>query len=306
VLAGWAVYLVLAHPGGSQAYFIRLANPLASVFGAWALAAAVPATARSGRWVAAVLAGGTVIGIGVVTLARAAARTLVGQPEGLASIGVSFLVPLAVAGSAVVAGLLVWVLVRHRVPALGGWGSAVVLAALVVGAPAQGVIRISEQALVDVVADRPLAVAATPLAEGRTYRLSSGAAAAMAWVEQNTPNDAVIATNRHCISGPQKRWCLATAAWVSGIGGRRTVLEGWGNTSAANWAWRAANPFPARLAVNDAVFTRAAVSTIARLRHDYGASWLVADSSAGPVSPELSRFATPRFSSGPITVYELR
>jgi hypothetical protein len=61
-----------------------------------------------------------------------------------------------------------------------------------------------------------------------------------------------------------------------------------------------------RLAVNDAAFAHPSTKTIDRLRRDYGASWLVADRSAGPVSPEIAQFATPRFSRGPVTVYELR
>jgi len=92
---------------------------------------------------------------------------------------------------------------------------------------------------------------------------------------------------------------------VSGLGGRRTVIEGWGYTSAAKGT-TAPTPFPERLAVNDAVFTDPSLDTIDRLRREYGASWLVADRSAGRVSAELARFADPRFSSGQVTVYELR
>ena len=89
------------------------------------------------------------------------------------------------------------------------------------------------------------------------------------------------------------------------MGGRRTVLEGWGYASAAQWV-SAPSPFMERFAVNDAVFTDPSAQTIDRLRRGYGATWLVADASAGRVSPELGRFAVPRFSSGQVTVYQLR
>jgi hypothetical protein len=115
----------------------------------------------------------------------------------------------------------------------------------------------------------------------------------------------VIATNRHCVQGPERPGCLSLAFWVSGLGGRRTVLEGWGYTSASASKW-APTPFPARLAVNDGVFTHPSATVVDRLKRDYGASWLVADASAAPVSAQLSRFAAPRFSSGAVTVYELR
>ena len=228
VIAGWVVYLVLAHPAYSQAYFLRLANPVASVFGAWALAAAVPSTVRAGRRVAAVLAGGTLFGIAVVALARAVTPALPeNRPRSVSATAVTFVAPLAMLCAAVGAGLVGWLVVRRRVPGLRGWGSGLVLAALVLGGPAQGAIEPSGRALADFVADKPVSQG------GDGYRLSPGAGAAMAWVDQHTPNDAVVATNRHCVKGPQRPRCLSIAFWVSGLGGRRTVLEGWGYTSAA-------------------------------------------------------------------------
>ena len=308
VIAGWVVYLTLAHPSNSQAYFLRLANPLASVFGAWALAAALPCTVRGGRRVAAVLAGGMLMGVGVVALGRAVTPALSADSQkSLSAVVASFVAPLALSCAVTVAGLVAWLVVRRRVPGLRGWGSGLVLSALVLGGPAQGAIEVYGKASVDVAVNRPVvAVAADKsVAEGGGYRLSPGAGAAMAWVDQNTPNDAVVATNRHCITGPQRPRCLSIPFWVSGLGGRRMVLEGWGYTSAAKWP-NDPTPFPKRLAVNDAVFTDPSAKTIDRLRQDYGASWLVADTSAGPVSPELARFAAARFSSGEVTVYELR
>src|SRR5665648_511009 len=297
VLAGWVVYLVLAHWSYSQAYFLRLANPVALVFAVWALAAAIPSKA-GGRRVAAVLAGGTLLGTGVVALCRAVTPSLSGRMNSLPVVATSFVVPLAVLCVVVVVGLITWVVARRKVPGLRGWGSGLVLAALVLGGPAQGAIAGSSHDLIAFVGDTAVPV-------GGGYRLSPGAAAVMAWVNQRTPNDAVVATNRHCVTGPTRPSCLSLAFWVSGLGGRRTVLEGWGYTSAAKWA-TAPSPFPERLAVNDAVFTNPSVDAIDKLRQGYGVSWLVADTSAGPVSSALAQFAVPRFSSGEVTVYQLR
>lgn len=80
--------------------------------------------------------------------------------------------------------------------------------------------------------------------------------------------------------------------------------EGWGYTHSA-LPEGAPSPFPERLAVNDAGFTDPGVKNMERLREGYGASWLVADRSAGPVSSKLDWFAAARFSSGEVTVYEL-
>ena len=301
VIAGWVVYLVLAHPSYSQAYFLRLANPVASVFGVWALAAAVPPTVKTGRRVVAVLAGGTLIGAGVVALARVLTPTLSQHTRDLTAVVASLLPPLAVVCVAVAGGLVAWVLARRSFPGLRGWGSALALAALVLGGPAEGVLHGFDRDRISLVT-RPVVngVLMPPKTDG--YRIG---AAAMAWVDQHTPNDAVVATNRHCVTGRQRPGCLSMAFWVSGLGGRRMVLEGWGYTSAAKRV-DSPTPFPERRAVNDAVFSHPSVTTIDRLRRRYGASWLVADRSAGPVSSKLTLFAVPRFSSGEVTVYELR
>lgn len=305
VIAGWGVYLTLSHPAYSQAYFLRLANPMASVFGAWVLAVAVPSKARSGRRVGAVLASGTLIGSGVVALGRAVTPPLAGHTKDLAAVVASVVAPLLVLFAAIVAGVIGWVLVRRKVPGLRGWGLGLALAALVLGGPVEDEIS-------GTVRDGIFFVADTAVPEGGSvagaldgYRLSPAAGAAAAWLNQHTPNDAVIATNRHCIEGPQRPRCLSLAFWVSGLGGRRTVLEGWGYTSAATSA-SAQTPFPERLAVNDVVFTDPSAQNVNLLRQRYGASWLVADTSAGQVSPQLPRFAAPRFSSGQLTIYELR
>jgi hypothetical protein len=303
VFAGWVVYLMLAHPSYSQAYFLRLANPVASVFGVWALVAAVPVTARSGRRVVAVLASGTLIGAGVVALARALTPTLFATSKDLTAVLTSVGTPLAVVALAVAVAVLAWALARRKLPGLRGWGSALVLAALVLGGPAEGAIHGFDRDSMSIVA-KPLSngLPTPPRVEG--FKIGSGSAAAMAWVDQHTANNAVVAVNRHCVIGRDRPSCLAIAFWVSGLGGRRTVLEGWGYSSAAKWE-SAPTPYPERLAVNDAVFTHPSVTTIDRLRQRYGVSWLVADKSAGPVSSELARFAIPRFSSGKVTVYEL-
>jgi hypothetical protein len=302
LISGWVVYLVLSHPFYSQAYFLRLANPVVLVFGAWALTTAIPPTAR-GRRVAAVLAAGTLIGAGVVALARAltptmpAATDLSASRESLMTVATSFLTPLVVVCVAALAGFTVWVVARNKAPGLRGWGSALVLAALVLGGPVQGVLGSSGEAVVSFVADKPLP-------EGPRYRISPSAAAAMAWVDQHTPSDAVIATNRHCVAGRQRPKCHLIAFWVSGLGGRRTVLEGWGYLNGMT-SRLSPSPYPGRLGVNDAVFTHPSAATVDRLRRGYGATWLVADTSVGPVSPKLAGFAVPRFTSGSITVYEL-
>jgi hypothetical protein len=297
VVAGWFVYLVLSHPDLSQAYFLGLANAMAAVFGAWALAAVIPPTVDGGRRVVAVLAGGTFIGVAVVTLCRAVTPSLSGKTSDLAAVAVTFAIPLVVLGLLVVVGLATWAVARRKVPGLRGWGVGLVLAALVLGGPAHGAFRASARALVAFASDRPVPQ------RGDTV-VTPDAGAALAWIERNTPHDAVVATNRHCVTGPSRPGCLSYAFWVSGLGGRRTVLEGWGYLNADTKAG-GPPPYPERLAANDNAFSHPGAATIDQLRRRYGTTWLVADTSAGPVPPELSRFATERFRSGEVTVYQL-
>jgi hypothetical protein len=304
VAAGWVVYLVLAHPAYSQAYFLRLANPMASVFGAWALAAAVPATVRSGRRIAIVLGGGALLGGCVVAAAHLSAPTLSGPTSDLAAVVVSFLVAIGLVVAALAVGVVAWMLARRKAPGLRGWGSALVLAAFVLGGPAEGVVHDYYRDRLSLAASSSTNRAPKPQQKNAVV-ITTDAAAAMAWVDAHIPNDAVVATNRHCASGRERRDCPAVAFWVSGLGGRSTVLEGWGYLGGVP-SISDPTPVPGRLAVNDAVFSHPSASTIGRLRREYGATWLVADRSAGPVSSKLGRFAVPRFAKGAVTVYELR
>jgi len=305
VIAGWGVYLTLSHPAYSQAYFLRLANPMASVFGTWVLAAAVPSAVRSGRRVGAVLATGTFIGAGIVALGRAVTPALAGHMNNLAAVVASFVTPLLLVFAATVAGVIAWRVARRKIAGLRGWGLALAMAALVLGGPGADEISGTLRDGISFVADTAVPEGGSVAGALDGYRLSPAAGAAAAWLDQHTPNDAVIASNRHCLTGPQRPLCPSLAFWVSGLGGRSTVLEGWGYTSAARWVG-APTPFPERLAANDIVFTDPSTQNIGLLRQRYGASWLVADTSAGRVSPQLLRFAAPRFSSAQITIYQLR
>ena len=136
--------------------------------------------------------------------------------------------------------------------------------------------------------------------------------AAARWVGRAAGQFDVIATNVHCLPTPTTPDCDARAFWVSGLSGRRVLVEGWGYTDAA----QAANgrdglrfsrqPFdnPALLALNDGVFTDPTPEKAKRL-YALGVRWLLADRQAGPVSPALAAVASPQFRSGPVTVYRL-
>jgi len=65
-------------------------------------------------------------------------------------------------------------------------------------------------------------------------------------------------------------------------------------------------PYPDRFALNQRAFARGDAADVAELRTRYHVRWLFADSRmAGGVAPGLAKVATPRFTAGPVTLYEL-
>jgi hypothetical protein len=64
-------------------------------------------------------------------------------------------------------------------------------------------------------------------------------------------------------------------------------------------------PDPAVFALNERVFAAPTPADLAELRAR-GVRWLFADARAGQVSPVLATLAPVRFTSGPVTVHELR
>jgi hypothetical protein len=117
----------------------------------------------------------------------------------------------------------------------------------------------------------------------------------------------------HCVAISWQT-CDARAFWVSGLSGRRAVIESWGYTDQAvaedgiNGKRYYLQPFPdqQRFQLNQRVFQQARPEDVASLRNRYHIRWLFADRrAAGGVSPNLGKVATPRFSSGTVTIYQV-
>jgi hypothetical protein len=133
------------------------------------------------------------------------------------------------------------------------------------------------------------------------------------WLDSHAANDDVIATNVHCQGAPTYPGCDARALWVTGLAGRRAVIESWAYTDAAlaghgrdgrSYAGQPA-PDAARYELNERVFRAPTAQDLAQLKREYGVRWLFADTRAGPVSPGLADFARVRLVSGPVTIFEL-
>jgi hypothetical protein len=287
VLAAWTLW----HPSASQVYFYTGAAPFGVLLTVWMLAE------QTRRWWVPLggLLAGALWSIFAPAVARPA-RDTIGDWSWTLAVPV-----LRTLGFGLAAVLLVVVL-RRRFRAL-----AVAVTAAVLGASlAAGVAASVEQLWRDAYGPAPAEPRASRVVTHREMR-------AALWLDRHAGNDDVVATNVHCTPMHARPPCNARAFWVAGLGGRRTLLESWGYSDASVAAQGVGGlqyvmqppSDQARYALNERAFTRADAADLAELRDRYGVKWLFADTRAGAVSPDLARVARPRFSSGPVTIYEL-
>ncbi len=131
--------------------------------------------------------------------------------------------------------------------------------------------------------------------------LSRGELDAVSWIAANIPENALLATNVHCRPVPTWEGCDARAFWVSGLGGRRVLIEGWAYTVPAreahgvNGVSSRSQPFfdEELFELNEAAFREPTRKGLQELR-DRGVTYLVADGRAITVDWEgLDELAKP-------------
>ncbi|MFK4090886.1 hypothetical protein ACI2LF_42670 [Kribbella sp. NPDC020789] len=134
------------------------------------------------------------------------------------------------------------------------------------------------------------------------------------WLAANSAPTDVVATNTWCRPIDAKApGCDARGYLVSGLAGRRTVIEGWAYTNEAmaeqgvggRRYTEQPSPWPDRVALVTQAFAAPTPALLKRLHDQYGVRWLYADARAGTVSPRLADLAPLRHSNGRITIYDL-
>lgn len=290
-VAGPAIYLTFAQPGGGNQYFIRAGFTFSVVLSAWGYVMAFDRArlSRRGRLLLGLAAAGLavlLVGIQLNFAGPAPTGTPLAPLRPMLGWALGLAVLLAV-------GAVLWWAARPTVAALRGRGPLVALTAvLVAGAP--GLVMDmykSEQA-----------------PNGGAYvnlTLPRSRVEAARWTRDHSSPDDVIATNVHCLR-VVRGWCDARSFWLSAYSERRVLVEGWGFAPrvAANGSF---TPFWDRdlLRRNDEAFTDPTPDGLAELRARHGVRWLVVDRRISEESAELRGLARLRFENERMAVYEL-
>jgi len=295
--SAWAGMLLVNHPGASEQYFLRSVVPFAAAAAGWLVAVAFEG--RSRRTMMLVSMSALVLGA-VFYKATERAKLHSGdsrdaQVEALAR-------PLLVA--AVLTALLVsgWLLSRRRWAKQPGLGFAVPVL-VVIALSLVGMARYSYYAF---------------RTDGN-YRAVSGLVhpdeqAAALWLGAHSGPTDVVVTGSWCQpADPRKPGCDARGYLVSGIAGRRTLMEGWAYTQQAlatngvgGKVFRVqASPWPDRVQLTIRILTAPTSQLLEEVRQQHGARWIYADRRNGPVSAKLDELAVLRYQDGEVKIYEL-
>lgn len=295
-------FLLLGHEGYSQYYFVYSSIPAGSALLAWSAATAIEDAGLSRRVaICSVVAGAALTGaLGAWAGSSPPAQTASEMQTAM----VVFVGQLGV--GLVALGTLTWVWVRRRrstddarkdgpPTAKSGrraWASvavAVALSALIGGLGTSAALTTARGEL-----STPGAADAGPVALGQSE--------AAVWVRANVPDDDLLAVNTHCLSGTGLR-CDSRRWWLSGLSGRRVLLESWSYVpAAAHVGYYDAG----LLALNQQAFSAPTPEVLTRLK-TLGVGWLVAESVAGQtISPDLDDLAERRYANDHVTVWRLR
>lgn len=288
--------VVIDHPGGSELYFVGAVAPFVPVGLAALLHGSLQRLPRARRRgisaAAAVLGAGVALGVyhNVLTLdgGRSAARTVRLANELLSFGAFGLLLCLG------------WLVLRSRAGWRGG-GATLAVATLLGASVAVGQVR----ALVRPPA-QPTAVALPRLG------YTADEIDAAAWLRRHARDDDVVASPTACLRRPEPS-CDARGFLVSGIGGTRAFLEGWGYTQESVGASIAGrqyttnpSPWPDRVRLIDEVSTAPTSATLLALRARHVTLVLTTEATTPVARATLDRLADRVFANATVAVYRIR
>ncbi|MBB5873297.1 hypothetical protein F4553_006731 [Allocatelliglobosispora scoriae] len=291
-VASVGAIVVFAHPGWSQWYFVRTAEPvlaLGSVLGLAALADVITERSQRIRLAVTGLVGGLVlVALGPVILGPVQGGAWL-RVTGL--LGIAALVLVAIAA-------LTWFTATDRAQRLRLTGAALILTVLAGG------VYVTVYAL----RAKP-AAPRKPIPMTQTLATSRGEIDAARWIRDHSDVDDVVMSNRHCTTPIEPFNCDSRRFVVAAFSERQVLLEGW-----------TATPMSAKLgpngrdsisvsywhqdlqALNDGFIAQPTADGARQLR-ERGVRWVYVDHTR-PYAQSLEPFATLRFQSDGVDVYE--
>lgn len=279
-LVGFVASWAISHPGLSQMFFWMTAVPFAEILSVWGLVLALDAvsTRRRQMLTFAAVSGATLL-VSLVYV-RFTTDTKSGVLPGWIGLASAVLVIVLV-------GHMLRIPFRARALTAALGAIAISIPVNLIALPTQPDPRMSDPHL---------------LAQSEAAQ----------WVESHTPVGDQLATNSHCLS-PTRPHCDARSFWLSGFGGRRVLLGGFGVTPSALRlagvdgypAWRQPYHDQELYRLNDGAFKSPEARSLRQLYYEYDVRWLVSDRSAGPVSPLLNGLADLEYANQWIRIYKL-
>jgi hypothetical protein len=130
---------------------------------------------------------------------------------------------------------------------------------------------------------------------------------ALRWIPAHTDADAVLAVDN--LRTPDTKIYAPLSFYVAALAERHTLLQGWEYSAASSRLGFTAvqnlekQPFPGRLALEDAVFERGSAAALRTMERRYGVSMLVVDRKTGVFSPRFLRLVRPVYSNPAVLVF---
>jgi hypothetical protein len=292
MIAGWAGYLLIDHPSVSESYFVYTAAPFSLAGAGWFAATSARA---SGRPVPIAVAA-FVLSIGYAGLLVWARGVPAASPGRQLWLSTRMLL--------VVLGITLFLLLVWRLTLRQAGGGMFVVLVLLSTAPISSFLQSAIRGDTE----------KAPTYRAARWWVYKDEAEAALWLGRNSGPTDVVATNTWCRpAGPPAQGCDARGYLVSGIAGRRTLIEGWAYTNQAmarqgddgRRYTEQPSPWPDRVALTNQALTAPTAEVLRRMRDEYGVRWLYADTRNGPVSPALDDLAVRRHSIGKVRIYDL-
>lgn len=292
MVAGWAGYLLVDHPSVSESYFVYTAAPFSLAGAGWFAATSARASGRP-----------VPIAVAAFVLSIGYAGLLV-WARGVPAASTGRQLWLSTRMLLVVLGITLFLLLVWRLTLRQAGGGMFVVLVLLSTAPISSFVQSTIRGDTE----------KAPTYRAARWWVYPDEAEAALWLGQNSAAGDVVATNTWCRpAGPPAAGCDARGYLVSGIAGRRTLIEGWAYTNQAmarqgdggRRYTEQPSPWPDRVALTNQALTAPTADVLRRMRDEYGVRWLYADTRNGPASPALDQLAVRRHSVGKVRIYDL-